>query len=104
MAWGTLIHASTSPVSTATTIAVNRDDHYLARTGISSQLSDEPEDPDRPHNLWAPIDSDDDFGPHGRFGARARRTSWQLWMTAHRKTLATSAAAAALGILIARAR
>jgi NAD(P)-dependent dehydrogenase (short-subunit alcohol dehydrogenase family) len=77
-------------------------DHYLARTGISSQLTDEPEDPDRPHNLWAPVDSERDFGPHGRFGSHARNSSWQLWLTAHRKALATTAAAAAVGLLIAR--
>jgi short-subunit dehydrogenase len=52
-------------------------DHYLAHNGISSQMTDEPEDPDRPHNLWAPVDADRDFGAHGRFDARARETSWQ---------------------------
>lgn len=29
-------------------------DWYLARTGYDSQQTDEPRDPDRPHNLWRP--------------------------------------------------
>src|SRR3954452_14278087 len=30
-------------------------DRYLARTGFSSQQTDEPQDPDRPANLWEPV-------------------------------------------------
>ena len=29
--------------------------HYLARTGYDAQKTDEPEDPDRPDNLWEPV-------------------------------------------------
>lgn len=30
-------------------------DHYLGRTGYKAQQTDEPDDPDRPHNLWQPL-------------------------------------------------
>jgi hypothetical protein len=50
-------------------------DRYLARTGFDGQQTDEPVDPDRPDNLFAPVDDDRDFGAHGIFDARARRGS-----------------------------
>jgi len=79
-------------------------DRYLARTGFQSQQTSEPEDPDRRDNLWRPVDDIRDFGPHGRFGARAKRRSWQLWITEHRGAIAASAAVAftAAGALAAR--
>ncbi len=51
-------------------------DRYLVRTGVDSQLTDEPEDPDRPDNLWQPVPGD--FGAAALAGAgawiaRARR-------------------------------
>ena len=63
-------------------------DRYLARIGYSSQQTNEPDDPDRPHNLWSPVDEARDFGAHGRFDARARKSSWYLWLTEHRRALA----------------
>ena len=38
-------------------------DHYLARHGVDAQMTDEPEDPDRPDNLWEPVPGD--HGAHG---------------------------------------
>jgi hypothetical protein len=79
-------------------------DRVLARTGYSSQQTDEPEDPNRPDNLWHPVDGGGggDFGAHGAFDDVARDSSWQLWANTHRGTLATGAAAvAALGMLTA---
>ena len=46
-------------------------DWYLARTAFASQQTDEPEAPDRRDNLFAPVDSEEDFGAHGRFVAGA---------------------------------
>jgi NAD(P)-dependent dehydrogenase (short-subunit alcohol dehydrogenase family) len=63
-------------------------DWYLARHGFQSQQTTAPEDPERPHNLWTPVDADRDFGAHGRFDARASDRSWQLWMTRHRRSIA----------------
>jgi NAD(P)-dependent dehydrogenase (short-subunit alcohol dehydrogenase family) len=48
-------------------------DRYLARTGYEAQQTDEPVDPDRPDNLFAPVPGD--HGVHGRFGKGARTRS-----------------------------
>jgi NAD(P)-dependent dehydrogenase (short-subunit alcohol dehydrogenase family) len=65
-------------LSTAGTIMANRVaggllDRYLARTGVASQQTDEPRDPEQPENLWHPADGPDgrDFGAHGAFDDRA---------------------------------
>lgn len=60
-------------------------DRYLARSGYRSQQADEPESLTRADNLWAPAPGD--HGAHGRFDARARRYSTQLWLTEHRSLL-----------------
>jgi hypothetical protein len=51
-----------------------------------------------------PVDGDRDFGAHGRFDARAKETSWQMWVSEHRRTLIAGAAAAALGFLAVKTR
>ncbi|PWU19646.1 MAG: short-chain dehydrogenase [Verrucomicrobia bacterium] len=72
-------------------------DHYLATKGYSGQQTDEPNPPDRPDNLWDPLDGEcgADYGAHGEFGARCRRSSHQLWLTEHREWLGVAAAALA---------
>lgn len=75
-------------------------DRYLARTGYQSQQTDQPEDPERPHNLWEPVPGD--RGAHGRFDARAKDSSVQFWLSKHRRTLSL-AGAALLGGLAALA-
>jgi short-subunit dehydrogenase len=65
-------------------IAPGLGDWYLGRTGFASQQTSEPEAPDRPDNLWHPVDDDRDFGPHGRFDSRAHSSAWQTWLTEHR--------------------
>ena len=85
-------------------VAPGLGDRYLARTGVDSQQTQEPEDPERPDNLWRPVDDIRDYGPHGRFGSRARHRSWQVWVTEHRRTLTAASALAAItaGALAAR--
>jgi NAD(P)-dependent dehydrogenase (short-subunit alcohol dehydrogenase family) len=68
---------------TVATVAANKFtggllDRYLARTGYGSQQAREPDEPQRPHNLWEPLDgpSGQDYGAHGRFGAKARQTGF----------------------------
>ncbi len=56
-------------------------DWYLGRAGYDAQQTDEPRDPDRPHNLWEPVDQHSDYGAHGVFDDRARDWSWHLWLT-----------------------
>jgi NAD(P)-dependent dehydrogenase (short-subunit alcohol dehydrogenase family) len=70
-------------------------DHYLARTGYESQQTDEPENPDRPDNLWEPLPGD--HGAHGRFDDRARPGSKQFWAATHRNWIAAAAALMVVG-------
>lgn len=72
-------------------------DRYLAKHGFADQQIDEPEDPDRPDNLWSPVPGD--HGAHGVFDARAKEGSGYLWLTTHRGLFALGAAAvAAVGV------
>jgi len=68
-------------------------DRYLARTNYQAQQGLDPEDPDRPANLWSPPPGDP--GAHGRFDQTAHGRSAQLWASLHRRAVATGAAAAA---------
>jgi hypothetical protein len=80
-------------------------DWYLARTGFASQQTAESDSPNRPDNLFNPVDEFEDFGAHGRFDARARDHSWQLWLTEHRgPVLAGVLALIAGGAMAARTR
>jgi NAD(P)-dependent dehydrogenase (short-subunit alcohol dehydrogenase family) len=85
--------------TTAAAIVGNRvvpglGDRYLARTGYDSQQTHEPEEPNRPDNLWQPVDGEHgDRGAHGVFDARAISRSPQLWAAIHRR--------ATLGLLAA---
>ncbi|HEU5425103.1 MAG TPA: SDR family oxidoreductase [Nitrolancea sp.] len=73
-------------------------DHYLARRGWYSQMTDEPDDHQRPFDLYQPVDGERDFGAHGRFDSRARGFSSQLWFEQHRSWVGAAAAAAAAGL------
>ncbi|MGE0592157.1 MAG: SDR family oxidoreductase [Vicinamibacterales bacterium] len=73
-------------------------DWYLSRHGYEAQQTSEPEDEARPHNLWAPVDAEQDFGIEGRFSARARGFSAQLWLTRHRAAVAAVAVALTGGL------
>jgi len=77
-------------------------DSYLARHGYESQQTAEPENPSRPNNLWRPLDDDRDVGAHGRFGSRARRRSWQTWLSEHRSAAIAGALATAATLVIAK--
>lgn len=55
----------------ANKIAPGLVDLYLAKNGVSSQQTNEPEDSNRPDNLYEPVDELVDHGPHGSFGAIA---------------------------------
>ncbi len=68
-------------------------DRYLARTGYDSQLTQEPEQPGRPDNLYEPLDDEVDHGAHGRF-QDTRPRSRALWANTHRLALASATAVA----------
>lgn len=74
-------------------------DHYLAKTGYSSQQTSEKVPGDRPFNLWEPLDGEDghDFGAHGIFDDVAHAHSPQMWFSHHLR-LVIVAAVAGVGI------
>jgi NAD(P)-dependent dehydrogenase (short-subunit alcohol dehydrogenase family) len=67
-------------------------DHYLARTNVDAQQSDQPIDPERPANLWEPVPGD--HGARGMFGDVARARSLQLDLSTHRGLALAGAAVA----------
>ncbi|MBV8080601.1 MAG: SDR family oxidoreductase [Actinobacteria bacterium] len=52
-------------------------DRYLAKNGYDAQMTDEPEDHDRPDNLFEPVPGDQ--AAHGPFDDRSRSRSIELW-------------------------
>ncbi|MGI9115065.1 MAG: SDR family oxidoreductase [Chthoniobacterales bacterium] len=80
-------------------IAPNALDHYLAANCFDAQQTNEPADPNRPNNLWEPVDAERDHGAHGSFDNRARPYSLQLWANKNRGWLA--AGIVALGVAAA---
>ncbi len=97
--------------TTAATILANRVvpsllDRYLARTGYSSQQTDQPAVPGRPGNLKQPVDgpAGTDHGAHGAFDERSHAHSPQLWLSQHARLVAGATGATALlaGLLTAR--
>ena len=77
-------------------VAPSLGDWYLARQGYDGQMRDEPEDPDRPDNLFDPVPGDP--GAHGVFDAKASASSPELW-AAKNKVWLTAAGAALVGLL-----
>jgi len=73
-------------------------DRYLASFCVNAQQTNEPADPNRPDNLWAPVDNEQDHGAHGSFDSRSKPMSLQLWANENRGwlTLAGSVFAAAI--------
>lgn len=77
-------------------------DRYLAHNAYSQQHTDEPIEPDRKDNLYAPVAGD--HGAHGRFDERADTDSTQLWFATHRWTSLAAGAYVALTAIAAFAR
>jgi hypothetical protein len=71
-------------------------DHHLARIGYSGQQTDEPRPP-RPDNLYDPLPGD--AGAHGRFDARARPKSRQVWLAEHKEVVVALSAAVLAGVV-----
>ena len=78
-------------------------DRYLAENGYEGQQTPEPEDPERPHNLWEPVPGP--YGARGTFDAQASGASPQLWATRNRGIVGLAAAGlVALGGALLAAR
>jgi NAD(P)-dependent dehydrogenase (short-subunit alcohol dehydrogenase family) len=80
-------------------------DRYLAKTGYQSQQSGEKADPDRPHNLWKPVDGKDghDHGAHGVFNSQAHGHCVQLWFSHHARLTSSLLTGAGMAGLVATA-
>jgi NAD(P)-dependent dehydrogenase (short-subunit alcohol dehydrogenase family) len=81
-------------------IAPSLVDRYLAKTGVSSQQTDHPLDPEGHDNLFEPVD--EDRGAHGPFDDRAHQASPLLWTSRHRHAV-TGAGVLAAGLAVAGA-
>ena len=77
-------------------------DAYLGRIGYEAQQGDEPEDPHRTDNLFAPLPGD--HGAHGPFDERATDRSPHLWANTHRGLVGAAVALLALAGIAAIAR
>lgn len=71
-------------------------DHILAKNGISGQLTNKDEDPDREDNLWDPVPGDQ--GTHGEFTDQSQNYSIYDKIYGHKKTLLVAGAALIGGI------
>lgn len=76
-------------------------DLYLGKTGYKSQQTNEVRDPNRPDNLWKPVDDRRDYGAHGTFDSRARNDSRELWASEHKWLLVALGLTLAGGIAVA---
>jgi NAD(P)-dependent dehydrogenase (short-subunit alcohol dehydrogenase family) len=103
------VGASTVATCLANKVAAGLLDRYLARTGYESQQTDQDVPPDRPHNLWQPLDGEGgrDFGAHGVFDAQAHSRAPQLLFSHHPRiawTAVGGALAATTALLTTRLR
>ncbi|MEU4236138.1 SDR family oxidoreductase [Actinoplanes sp. NPDC026619] len=92
------VGASTAATLAANAIAPGILDRYLGRTGVDSQQTSEPHDPNAPGNLWEPADGEQghDYGAHGEFDDRSKQSSVQVWASQHHGLLAAAGSVAAV--------
>ncbi len=57
-------------------------DRYLAKYGYTSQTTNQKLPPDYKGNLWEPVKGD--YGAHGRFDAKSRTGSFEMFTDRHR--------------------
>ena len=68
---------------------------FAARSTVQGQQTQEPTPPDRPRNLWHPVDEDRDYGARGSFGHQAGGTLGPTFLRQLPRTLRQATAAAA---------
>jgi NAD(P)-dependent dehydrogenase (short-subunit alcohol dehydrogenase family) len=96
------VGASTALTLLGNALAPGFADRYLARTGFDSQQTDEPVQPGRPDNLFAPLPGA--RSAHGDFDAQAKPRSVQWELTRHRRLLSAGAGVAVALIGVGAAR
>jgi short-subunit dehydrogenase len=77
-------------------------DHSLANRAYKGQQDTSRPREHHPHNLYEPVRADQ--GAHGRFSARARSHSAQVWASQHRLPLAAAAMLALAALAVGRTR
>jgi len=77
-------------------------DRYLAEHGYEAQMIDEPEESNRPDNLWHPLPGD--AGAHGVFDERATGVSIEFELNKKRGWIVVAAAAAVSLLLLLQGR
>jgi NAD(P)-dependent dehydrogenase (short-subunit alcohol dehydrogenase family) len=87
------VGASTALTLFGNALAPGFADRYLALAGFDSQQTDEPVQPQRPDNLFAPLPGE--RAAHGDFDGEAKPRSVQWELTRHRRLLAGGAGVAA---------
>ncbi len=75
-------------------------DHYLARTVYAGHVTDIPDPPGRPDNLFTPVPGD--FAARGPYTAESWDSSPQWWLNKHRKALAMAGVGLAAAVLFGR--
>jgi NAD(P)-dependent dehydrogenase (short-subunit alcohol dehydrogenase family) len=78
------VGGSTAVVITGNKVAPGLGDYYLGSQGYESQMHDGADDPNRPNNLYEPVDQHEDHGAHGCFDNQSRPRSLQLWLDQRR--------------------
>ena len=79
--------------STSVVLALNKffpgiGDYYLGKTSYDDQQTDEMEDPERPDNLFHPVESS--CAAHGPFDDQAKESSKGLWAQTHKGVVAAT--------------
>lgn len=74
-------------------------DWYLAKTGYKSQQTDQPEQPDRPSNLWETVPGD--YSAHGDFDEMSKTCSPGLWFVKNKWLIGGIAAGCFLAAALA---
>src|SRR5437773_5719220 len=77
-------------------------DLYLAKHGYEAQMIDEPENPNRPDNLWSPLPGD--HGAHGVFDDRATDRCVEMELNKRRPVVFAAASAFLAALWLARRR
>ncbi|HEV2782762.1 MAG TPA: SDR family oxidoreductase [Actinophytocola sp.] len=93
------VGASTVGTLLANKLAPGLLDRYLARTGYKAQQTSTKDEPNRPVNLWEPVDDDTDFGARGRFDDKAKSHSPQQALSRHHGLVRAALGAAAAGVV-----
>ncbi|HTU20919.1 MAG TPA: SDR family oxidoreductase [Gemmataceae bacterium] len=92
------VGGSTAIVIPGNKIAPGLGDWYLGKTGVESQQTEEPADPNALNNLYEPLPGD--RGAHGRFDRMAHDFSLQWWADRHRDWLTVGGLLGLLGGLL----